>query len=182
MGWVAMVLAAAGSACSVPPAEHATQLSLDYAAFDSRGGQYGWRILNATGCTDSAVSLLSDYSEARASQLSGEQRLEISFHIGQTLAMAGREEEAIAHFERAQSAAATPEWRAYVAATLAFLHHDAPALASARQAYSAIAPGSMRLRIIDGLRRMSGRDVFKGGALPDIGRRHESYSGFRSIA
>jgi hypothetical protein len=46
---------------------------------------------------------------------------------------------------------ATPEWRAYVHATLAFLRRDAAALGRARQAYAAIAPGSMRLRIIDGL-------------------------------
>ena len=54
------------------------------------------------------------------------------------------------YFERATNAAASPEWRAYVAATLAFLQHDASALAASRAVYAAGAPGSKRLSIIDG--------------------------------
>ena len=54
------------------------------------------------------------------------------------------------HFERSNSPAASPEWQAYVLATLAFLHRDSAALAAARAQYAGIAPRSMRLRIIDG--------------------------------
>ena len=103
------------------------------------------------GCTDAALSLLAAYASANVTRLTAEQRLELAFHSGQALAFSGREAEAIPHFELAISADSTPEWRAYVAATLAFLRHDAAALAAARQTYATIAPDSMRLAIIDGL-------------------------------
>jgi hypothetical protein len=150
MSLFATLLIAAAAVCSVPAEEAATQMSLPYASFDGRGGFYGWRNLNAAGCADAAVSLLSGYSSTNASRLSGDEIREIAFHVGQTLAMAGREQEAIAHFEKAQGASASAEWSAYVLATLAFLRRDAAALATARDGYAAIAPGSMRLRIIDG--------------------------------
>jgi hypothetical protein len=144
------LLVAAASVCTVPAEERTTQLSLPYASFDSRGGSYGWRNLNASGCADEAVSVLTAYSSANAGRLAGDEMREIAFHIGQTLAMAGREQEAIAHFEEAQGVSASAEWRAYVQATLAFLRRDAAALATARETYAAIAPSSMRLRVIDG--------------------------------
>jgi hypothetical protein len=76
--------------------------------------------------------------------------MELYFHIGQALALSGREDESIVHFERALEPAASPEWRAYVQATVAFLKRDSGALLAARAAYAAIAPESMRLRFIDG--------------------------------
>jgi hypothetical protein len=147
---LAVALLAAAASCAVPPAEVTLQASLAYEAFDGRTGPYGWRSLNAVGCTDAAVSLLAAYAAANAIRLHDDQRLELAFHSGQALAFAGREMEAIPYFERANGVTGTPEWRAYVAATLAFLMHDAPALAAARGAYATIAPASMRLRIIDG--------------------------------
>jgi hypothetical protein len=125
-------------------------MALPYAAFDARGGDYGWRKLNGSGCADAAVSLLAEYASTHAQQLSGEQQREIAFHSGQVLAMAGRDKEAIARFEQAHGAGEPPDWRAYVDATLAFLRHDTAGLATARERYAAGAPGSMRLRFIDG--------------------------------
>jgi len=144
------LLVAAASVCTVPAEEKATQLSLPYASFDSRSGPFGWRNLNAAGCADAAVSLLAAYSGANTDRLAGNELREIAFHIGQALAMAGRDREAIKYFENAQDAGASAEWRAYVQATLAFLRRDTTGLAAARETYAAIAPGSMRLRIIDG--------------------------------
>ena len=115
-----MLLAATASTCSVPTEEDAAQRSLAYVAFDSRSGPYGWRILSAAGCTDSAVSLLA-YSDANAKRLSGEQNRELWFHVGQSLALAGREVDAVPYFERAQSISASLD---YVQATLAFPHRD----------------------------------------------------------
>src|SRR6185369_5982186 len=121
-------------------------LALDYVSFDVRSDRYGWRTLNASGCTDEAVALLTRYASANDARLSAEARRELTFHAGQALAFAGRDAESIAHFERAQDAAAPSEWRVYAAATLAFLRCDA----AARSAYAAAAGGSMRLRIFDG--------------------------------
>jgi hypothetical protein len=145
------LLAAAASACAVPTAEGVAQQALPYAAFDTRGSPFGWRALAAAGCTDAAVSLLAQYSEANRGRLAEAEAREIAFHVGQALAMAGREQESIAPFERARGSGDSPEWATYVEATLAFLRRDAAALQTARAAYAAIAPGSVRLRIIEGL-------------------------------
>ena len=146
----ARILAAVASACSPPEAALAAQMGLSYEAFDGREGADGWRSLNGEGCTDAAVALLARYGAANAGRMSGAQRRELEFHIGQTLAFAGRKAEAIPAIERADGAEASPEWRAYVAATLAFLRGDAGALKAARARYAAVAPGSMRLKMIDG--------------------------------
>jgi len=151
MSVLVAVLVAAAATCAIPSAEEAAQQALPYAAFDSRGGPFGWRALAAAGCTDSAVSLLARYSTANRDRLAPAQRREISFHVGQALAMAGREQEAIAPLEQALDAEAPAEWAAYVRATVAFLRRDTEALQAARAAYAALAPGSVRLRIIDGL-------------------------------
>ena len=135
------LLLAASTGCAIPTADADAQLALDYVSFDARRDRYGWRTLNASGCTDEAVALLTRYASANDARLSAEARRELTFHAGQALAFAGRDAESIAHFERAQDA---------VAATLAFLRRGDAALAAARSAYAAAAGDSMRLRIIDG--------------------------------
>ena len=146
----AAALVAAAASCTVPQSEAALQQSLVYEAFDSRSGPFGWRFLNESKCTDAALTLLIAYGTANEARLTREQRLELAFHSGQVLAFAGRESEALPYFERATSIEATPEWRTYVAATVAFLKHDLPGLVAAREAYATLAPGSVRLRIVDG--------------------------------
>ena len=150
MSLLASVVLAAAAVCEVPSSEEAAQRALPYPAFDSRSGPFGWRVLAANGCTDSAVSLLARYADENRARLAPAQRSEIAFHIGQALAMAGREQEAIAPLERALDAEAPVEWTTYVKATVAFLRRDGPALQAARESYAALAPGSSRLRIIDG--------------------------------
>jgi hypothetical protein len=147
---LSVALAAVATSCAVPQTEAAMQATLSYEAFDNREDSYGWRSLNAAGCTEAALSLLATYLSTNETRLTDEQRLELIFHAGQSLAFAARESEAVPYFERAADAKAPPEWRTYVAATLAFLKHDVIGLTAAREAYAAIAPGSMRLNIIDG--------------------------------
>ena len=147
---LAVVFFAVAAACALPRDEASHQQVLSYELFDGRGAPYGWRELSRTGCTDAALALLGAYAAANAARLTEAQRLELSFHSGQTLAFAGRENEALRHFEAAASSSAPNEWQTYVAATLAFLRHDPDAMDAARAAYARIAPGSMRLRIIDG--------------------------------
>ena len=151
MSLIVALAVAAASTCTVPASEEVAQRALPYAAFDGRAGPFGWRALAAAGCTDSAVSLLAQYAEANRSRLAPAQRRELAFHTGQALAMAGREQEAIAPLELAVDSDAPAEWATYVKATLAFLRRDGAALQAARASYAELAPGSMRLRIIDGL-------------------------------
>jgi len=150
MTWGFLALALVAAPCTVPPMEAAIQAGLPYESFDTREGSYGWRSLNEAGCVDAVLALLEIYLSENETRLAEAQRLELRFHQGQSLAFAGRESAAIAYFEKATNAGASPEWSTYVAATLAFLKHDASALAAARQAYVALAPGSMRLLAIDG--------------------------------
>ena len=146
-----MVAAAgAGSPCAVPPAEPARQATLAYTSFDSQAAPYGWRYLSGVGCTDAAVSMLTGYAAANNDGLRPGDAMELSFHIGQVLALAGRDAESLAHFEHALRPAATKEWATYVQATVAFLKRDAVAVRAARDEYALVAPGSMRLRFIDG--------------------------------
>ena len=147
---VAAATTAAGS-CAVPPQEVEQQASLAYSTFDSQPPPHGWRHLSAIGCTDAAVSLLTSYAARNLHGLAAADAMELSFHIGQVLALAGRENESIAHFERSLGPGASREWRTYVEATLAFLRRDRAALQAARADYASVAPGSMRLRFIDGL-------------------------------
>jgi hypothetical protein len=143
--------AASGAAsCAIPQQEAERQATLAYAAFDSQPPPHGWRHLGAAGCVDAAVALLTSYAAANAGGLSAADAMELSFHVGQVLALSGRESESIAHIERSLRPEATSEWSAYVQATLAFLRRDAAALRAARDAYAAVAPDSMRLRFIDG--------------------------------
>ena len=140
----------ASLACTVPAPDISAQIALPYDQFDAESGPHGWRSLNSAGCTDSAIALLKTFQSANKSRLTDDQHREIAFHIGQTRAFAGRDSEAIADFERANKPGGSVEWHTYVAATLAFLKHDAVALNAARKRYAAIAPGSMRLSAIDG--------------------------------
>jgi hypothetical protein len=149
--WLALA-ATAHAAC--PAQVDRAQLALDYGAFDAAG----WRNLLGQGCTDAAVALLAAYRETNAERLSAAQRSELDFHIGQSLAFADRNAEAVLHFERAAAEPGSEEWSAYVAATIAFLRGDAAALAVARTRYaSAPNASAMRLRFVDGLIACPGR-------------------------
>ena len=127
MKFVVIALSLAASAyvasecrAACPTSTDRAQLHLDYDAFDAAG----WRDLLSSGCTDSALALLSAYRDANAGGLQAAQIREINFHMGQALALSRRDSESIAHFERARGAEASEEWSAYVEATLAFLRRD----------------------------------------------------------
>jgi hypothetical protein len=146
-----LVLALVASlACVAPPQDIAEQITLPYDKFDSQSGPNAWRSMSSAGCTDAAIALLQAFQSSNESNLTDDQRREIAFHIGQTLAFAGRENEAIEDFERANKPGGSVEWHTYVDATLAFLRHDTDALVAAHKSYAAIAPGSMRLSAIEG--------------------------------
>jgi hypothetical protein len=143
--WLAMSAHVEAAAPTCPAAVPDEQMALSYEAFDAGG----WRELLAQGCTDAAVASLERYQAANQSRLSAEQTRELRFHVGQTLAMSGRDAESVAHFER--SAGGDEEWDAYVQATIAFLKREAEALVAQRARYAQAAGASaMRLAVIDG--------------------------------
>ena len=96
--------------------------------------------------------MLKDYRSSHSGRLTAEQQRESAFHIGQAYAFADRRADALPAFAAADAADAPEEWRAYVAAHVAFFRHDQGGLADARRRYAAVSkPGSMRLKVIDGL-------------------------------
>jgi hypothetical protein len=159
--FLAILMAAQPVSCAVPPAEEARQLALAYTDFDSVPGDSGWRSLNGRGCVDAAVRLLAAYERLHRDQLATAQASELAFHQGQALAFAGRDSESLFHFERALGLGGTAEWINYVGATIAFLRKDDAGLRRARENYAAIAPGSMRLKIIDGFLACPGQAYMK---------------------
>jgi hypothetical protein len=157
---IAFVLTAVGAAaadpegrdCSLSAAQREALLQQSYAAFDEASEAPSWRALLRSGCEREAVALLEDYGTRNASKLTLDQRLELNFHIGQTLAFGGHDAEALPYFERAHAAGASAEWNAYVDATIAFLRKDRARLDEMRRRYqNDPAHDPMRVKIIDGL-------------------------------
>ena len=140
----------AASACAVPPAEIARQLALPYEQFDTGEQPTAWRQLNGNGCTDEAVRLLTKYADANVARLTAEQKSELAFHRGQAFEFASRNAEAIPYLEQALGFGGSVEWTTYVVANIAFLKRDGAALRKARDRYAVVAPGSMRLKFLDG--------------------------------
>ena len=150
----AILAAAIAAASPCPTAPAADLLALHYDAFDTSPAERAWRSLLGRSCVDTAVGTLTAYRAANASRLTAEQRDELTFHIGQALAMSGREKESIEHFMAAAGAGSTAEWSAYVAANLGFVRKDRAQVEQALAAYEKIAkPDSMRLGFIRGFLR-----------------------------
>lgn len=135
--------------CPLRPSAELTALAYD--EFDTATTAHGWRTLLNRGCVDAAVATLAAYRAANSTTMSKEQKYELSFHIGQALAMAGRDAESIPHFEAATRPGVTAEWSAYVDATVGFIRKDRARLNDAAARYEKLAgPGSLRLQIIRG--------------------------------
>lgn len=146
-----LFVAGADSAKPCPSKPAAELMSLPYDAFDIGDGPAAWRLLLNRGCVDTAVATLEAYRQANEAQMTPEQRSEIHFHMGQALAMSGRNADSIPHFQHAAAVGGSAEWMAYVDAHLAFVRKDRAALVRALAAYEKAAnPESMRLRFIRG--------------------------------
>lgn len=148
LSWTSNGTSASPRACPATPA--AELVALPYDSFDTSDAGAAWRTLLNRGCVDMAVATLEAYRATNRGRMTPEQMSELSFHIGQTLAFAAREKEAIPHFEAATNSALTAEWIAYVDATIGFLRKDRAKLQTALARYEKLAPGSMRLGIIRG--------------------------------
>jgi hypothetical protein len=150
-----LILLAAQTGSPTCPARASKELLLlSYDAFDTNSGQSAWRNLLARGCTDTAVATLVAYRDTNQGRLTRVELGEINFHMGQALAMAGRNAEAVAHFEQSAKLGGSAEWTTYVAANLAFVRKDQAALQKSLTEYEKLAsPGSSRLAFIRGFLR-----------------------------
>ncbi|HYG07684.1 MAG TPA: hypothetical protein VD865_14930 [Stenotrophomonas sp.] len=118
--------------------DQATMLALDQQQFDQdvSGGGGGWRAVAARpGCERAAADLIRDYRAAHP----GSPRL-LFWHEGQLRAFTGDYAAATALMQASMMPAEEDRggWNPYVEATLAFLRHDAAALAKARKTLAAV--------------------------------------------
>jgi len=149
--WSAAILLAAAAAGPCPASVDPELLDKTYSQFDMATGNNAWRTLLNRGCIDAAVAALKAYGSANAARLSREQREELTFHIGQALAMSARQSESIPYFEAASGPDSSAEWSAYVAAHLGFARKDRALVEQSLAAYEKLSrPGSMRLAFIRG--------------------------------
>lgn len=115
-------------------------LALDQQRFDQDvgNGGGGWRAVAARpGCEVAAADLIRDYRKAHP----GDAGL-LYWHEGQLRAFAGDYPAAMALMQASKKPAQQDPagWNPYVDATMAFLAHDAKALAAAQRALAAVPP------------------------------------------
>lgn len=138
--------------CALTAAEERTMLEASYGEFDLGMGASSWRSLLNRGCAGDAAIIVGKYIAAHKASLAEEEIRLLSFHEGQTRALDGQKKPAIPPLREALAGNPSPEWRAYVEATIAFLDSDKSALQAARERYAALSPPKdMRLAVIDGL-------------------------------
>jgi len=143
--------------CDALYAEHlATDLSLDYQAFDQTQGQ-GFRVLASAGCHGEAADLIEAYIEA-----TGAKQTSLGWHIAQMRATEGDVESAISYAYNSLNegevlAPDTLRWNDYVLATIAFLEKDLDALIQHRNRVAEAAEGhfgnALNLKLLDALIR-----------------------------
>ena len=132
----------------------ATDLALDYTAFDQTAGQ-GFRKLAGLGCKQQAADLIEAYIEANNATQSS-----LRWHIAQLRASHGANDEAIRYartvLNEEEDLEARPlRWNDYVLATIAFLEKDKAALQYHRDQVAAGADdhfgNQLNLKLLDAL-------------------------------
>lgn len=165
-GQMSMTMPAPDPKCQVSSTQAGAMLAAAYDDFDQKmSGQASWRTLMNAGCYSGAATMIVQYVESHAAQLTAEQIRTLHFHAGQVTALGGQDLASVPHFLQARDPTASAEWNAYVDATIAFLKQDRKALTSAREAYAkASKPDAPRLKVIDGLLSCLGRSYREGVA------------------
>lgn len=122
--------------CRITQDDLIANRSLSWPAFDQQeGSPTSWRSLITAGCHESAAAVYADYL-AFAPPIPGERfQTAARFHLGQSLANAGRTDEAARMIgtARREIEVGGMHWNDYVQGTVAFLTRDKPILAD-RQA------------------------------------------------
>ncbi|UKK85030.1 hypothetical protein L7H23_02675 [Sphingopyxis sp. BSN-002] len=144
--------------------------SLSWSEFDQRqNSRTSWSALGSAGCHDAAAIAYADYL-AFGPPIAGERyQTTARFHLGRSLAYAGRTEEAarIIATARRETEVGGLHWNDYVQGTVAFLTRDRETLA-ARQASLATQSGfadRMNAGVLAGLLHCWDRPYLEAAAL-----------------
>ncbi len=123
-------------ACSLTEADKARNRTLDWATFDQDGSEpKNWRALEAKGCHLVAAEAAADYLAHGPMPQSERWHSSTRFHMAQSLAFAGNNNEAakVAATARRLEPVSGLDWNTYVSGTFAFLVKDKVGLRSAQQ-------------------------------------------------
>jgi hypothetical protein len=128
-------------ACNLTAADKAANAQLSFDDFDQKGvSPTTWRRLSNRGCEALAVEAAEDYLAHARFRAAQEQR-DVMFHIGQSLGMIGKYDEAALMVAGSKAPAAEPlgelDWNTYVEGTWAFFKRDKAALTQAQQVLTA---------------------------------------------
>lgn len=147
VGAVALVLMVSTSAlaqqpgrCVLTNADRRANAALSFEDFDQKGVLPStWRALSNDGCFDTASDAMESYL-LDGPVTDQRERGDMSFHLGQTLALAGRTSEATVAMTAAARTGAAPDddfdWHTYVVGTWAFLARDRERLEAAKRRLS----------------------------------------------
>jgi hypothetical protein len=163
MALVIAVNAMAEPACTLTAADKAANAQLTYDDFDQKGTlPSSWRALSNARCDLLAAEAAEDYMLHREGLTQG-LRLNLLFHEGQSLAMAGEERTAAKLVAAAKDLEQKPDdpfdWNTYVEGSWAFLVKDRARLDAAVARLSA-AKGegnAMNARVLRGLAKCFAR-------------------------
>lgn len=136
--------------------DHETMMTLGQNAFD-QDMKGGWRGLADKGCLAKAANLIRDYRLHQKPQRDSSQSVILFWHEGQTRALLGETDAAIALFDNSRTVGkGTAAWNLYVDATIFFLKQDRTALIAARDAMSQLGL-SLNLNVVENLVACFGR-------------------------
>lgn len=137
--------------CAGPEQKYRAALSLPYDEFDQAYGD-GWRPLLERGEKLTAVALIEAYLQQHG-ELTFGQRKFLHLHAAQVLALEGKSDRAVRHFDQAMSGRKTtelwPDWDDFITAQKAFLMDDRASLLAARERLAAA--NAPRLKLADRL-------------------------------
>lgn len=121
--------------CVLTPADKAANARLSFDEFDQKGTLPStWRTLSNRDCDLAAVEAMQSYLIEGAAGTPAE-RGDLLFHLGQSLAMTGRTQEAAIAVAAARNGNPEPDgfdWQTYVVGTWAFLVRDRERLSAMR--------------------------------------------------
>lgn len=124
------------SACALTEADKVLNRTLDWSTFDQDGAQpKTWRGLEQSGCHLAAAEAAADYLANGPMPQSERWQSTSRFHMAQSLAFAGRNDEAakVVATARRLLPVGGLDWNTYVSGTFAFLVKDKAGLLSAQQ-------------------------------------------------
>lgn len=122
---------------SMDPHRNDPRLSVTFHEFDRADGR-SWRALVKQRRFDEAAELIEAYLQ-RQPELTRDQDAVLRFHLGELLAIQGKNREAVSELRRAYASAGStlpPNWNMYIDGIISFLNRDRETLATIAEQFA----------------------------------------------